>query len=85
MILKNGCELLLVVVCGGDRRSAGQRRSAGHLQVANKFHDWLQQNERDMASLAWELAAIRERRGFGSIKVLYQLGHPEKRKAQGGG
>ena len=34
-----------------------------------------------MATLAWELAATRERRGFGSIKVLHQLGHPEKRKA----
>ena len=61
----------------------------GNLQVVNKFdddkkrfaHDWLRQNERDMATLAWELAATRERRGFGSIKVLHQLGHPEKRKA----
>ena len=59
------------------------------LQVANKFddgeerfaHGWLRHNERDMASLAWEMAATRERRGFGSIKVLHQLGHPEKRKA----
>ena len=54
----------------------------GNLQVANKFdggeerfaHDWMRQNERDMASLAWEMAAVRERRGFGSIKVLHQLG-----------
>ena len=61
----------------------------GNLQVVNRFddgeerfaHDWLRQNERDMASLAWEMAAARERRGFGSIKVLHQLGHPEKRKA----
>ena len=61
----------------------------GILQVVNKFddgeecvaHDWLRQNERDMATLAWEMAATRERRGFGSIKVLHQLGHPEKRKA----
>ena len=60
-----------------------------NLQVVNKFddgeerfaHDWMRQNERDMASLAWELAAARERRGLGSIKVLHQLGHPEKRKA----
>ena len=60
----------------------------GNLQVANKFddgeerfaHDWLRQNERDMATLAWELATARERMGFGSIKVLHQLGHPEKRK-----
>ena len=60
-----------------------------NLQVVNKFddgeerfaHDWMRQNERDMASLAWEMAAVRERRGFGSIKVLHQLGHPEKRKA----
>ena len=61
----------------------------GNLQVVNKFddgeerfaHDWMRQNERDMASLAWEMAAVRERRGLGSIKVLHQLGHPEKRKA----
>ena len=61
----------------------------GNLQVVNKFddgeerfaHDWMRHNERDMASLAWEMAAVRERRGFGSIKVLHQLGHPEKRKA----
>ena len=60
-----------------------------NLQVVNKFddgeerfaHDWMRQNERDMASLAWEMAAARERRGLGSIKVLHQLGHPEKRKA----
>ena len=60
-----------------------------NLQVVNKFddgeercaHDWMRQNERDMASLACEMAAVRERRGFGSIKVLHQLGHPEKRKA----
>ena len=44
-------------------------------------HNWMRQNERDMASLAWELAAARERRGLGSIGVLHQLGHPEKRKA----
>ena len=44
-------------------------------------HDWLRQNERGMVTLAWELAATRERRGFGSIKVSHQLGHPEKRKA----
>ena len=61
----------------------------GNLQVANKFddseerfaHDWLRHNERGMAALAWEMTATRERRGFGSIKVLHQLGHPEKRKA----
>jgi len=61
----------------------------GNLQVVNKFddgeerfaRDWMRQNERGMASLAWEMAAVRERRGFGSIKVLHQLGHPEKRKA----
>ena len=55
-----------------------------NLQVVNKFddgeerfaHDWLRQNERDMATLAWELAATRECRGFGSIKVLHQPGHP---------
>ena len=41
----------------------------------------MRQNERGMAPLAWEMAAVRERRGFGSIKVLHQLGHPEKRKA----
>ena len=60
-----------------------------NLQVVNKFddgeerfaHDWLRQNERDMATLAWELAATQERRGLGSIKVLHQLGNPEKRKA----
>ena len=47
----------------------------GNLQVVNKFddgeerfaHDWMRHNERDMASLAWEMAAVRERRGFGSI------------------
>ena len=57
----------------------------GNLQVVNKFddgeerfaHDWLRHNERDMASLAWEMAATRERRGFGSIKVLHQSGHPK--------
>ena len=44
-------------------------------------HDWLRNNERDMASLAWEMAATREREGLGTTKVLHQLGHPEKRKA----
>ena len=61
-----------------------------HAARAHKFddgeerfaHDWMRQNERDMASLAWEMAAVRERRGLGSIKVLHQLGHPEKRKAE---
>ena len=61
----------------------------GTLQVVNKFddgeerlaHEWLRQNERDMATLAWKLAATRERTGFVSIKVLHRLGHPEKRKA----
>ena len=60
----------------------------GNLQVVNRFddgeerfaHDWLRQNERDMASLAWEMAAVREHRGFGLIKVLHQPGHPGKRK-----
>ena len=37
-------------------------------------------NERDMATLAWEVAAERERLGFGTIVVLHQLGHLEKRK-----
>ena len=65
----------------------------GNLQVANKFdggeerfaNDWLRHNERDMAPFAWEMAANRERRGFGLIKVLHQSGHPEKRKAAVGG
>ena len=58
----------------------------GNLQVVNKFddgeerfaHDWLRHNERDMASLAWEIAAVRERRGFGSIKVKVLPLHPQK-------
>ena len=60
----------------------------GNLQVVNGYgdgehrfaHDWLRRNERDMATLAWEIAAERERLGFGTIVVLHQLGHPEKRK-----
>ena len=32
-----------------------------------------------MAALAWEVAAERERLGFGTNEVLHQLGHPEKR------
>ena len=44
----------------------------GNLQVVNKFgdgeerfaHDWLRRNERDMATLAWEMAATREHRGY---------------------
>ena len=45
--------------------------------MVNKFddgeerfaHGWLRQNERDMATLAWELAATRERRGLGSAEI----------------
>ena len=33
-----------------------------------------------MATLAWEIAAERERLGFGTIVVLHQLGHPEKQR-----
>ena len=43
-----------------------------NLQVVNTFsdglaryeHNWLRKNDRDMASLAWELSAERERRGW---------------------
>ena len=35
-------------------------------------HGWLRHNERDMASLAWEMAAVRERKGLGPIKALHQ-------------
>ena len=53
----------------------------GNLQVVNGYgdgehrfaHDWLRRNERDTATLAWEVAAERERLGFGTIKVLHQL------------
>ena len=55
--------------------------SSGFGQNTARFaHDWLRRNERDMATLAWEVAAERERLGFGTVVVLHQLGHPEKRK-----
>ena len=60
----------------------------GNLQVVNgngdgedRFaHDWLRCNERDMATLSYEVAAERERLGFGTTTVVHQLGQPEKRK-----
>ena len=58
-----------------------------NLQVVNTFsdglaryeHNWLRKSDRDMASLAWEVSAERERRGLGTLTVLHQLGHPEER------
>ena len=37
-------------------------------------------NDSDFASLAWRLANDRQLAGLGSMAVLHQLGHPEKRK-----
>ena len=33
-----------------------------------------------MATLAWELDAARRAKGFGGLRAVHQLGHPEKRK-----
>ena len=79
---------LLVVLCILRRVRADVTLRLGNLQVVNGYgdgehrfaHGWLRRNERDMATLAWEVAAERERLGFGTIVVLHQLGHPEKRK-----
>ena len=59
-----------------------------NLQVVNAFTDgfwrfsrnWLRRNDRDLAMLAWRMANDRQMAGLGSVTVLHQLGHPEKRK-----
>ena len=59
-----------------------------NLQVVNAFndgplryeYDWLRRNDKDMATLAWELDAARRAKGFGGLRAAHQLGHPEKRK-----
>ena len=33
-----------------------------------------------MATLAWELNAARLTKGFGGLRAVHQLGHPERRK-----
>ena len=79
--------LLMVLYILRRVRADGTLR-LGNLKVVNGYgdgehrfaHDWLRRNERDMVTLAWEVAAERERLGFGTIVVLHQLGHPEKRK-----
>lgn len=78
---------LLLVLCIVRRVRADVALRLGNLQVVNTFSDgparyeynWLRRNDRAMASLAWELSAERERRGLGTLTVLHQLGHPEKR------
>ena len=81
---------LFVVLCILRRVRADVTLRLGNLQVVNGYddgvhrfaHGWLRRNERDVATLAWEVAAERARLGFGTIVVvLHQLlGHPEKRK-----
>ena len=59
-----------------------------NLQVVNAFndgplryeYDWLRRNDKDMATLAWELDAARRAKGFGGLRAVHQLGHPEKRE-----
>ena len=59
-----------------------------NLQVVNAFndgpsryeYDWLRRNDRDMAVLAWEMDEARRARGFGGLRAVHQLGHPERRK-----
>ena len=83
---------LLMVLCILRRARADATLRLGNLQVVNGYgdgehrfaHDWLRRNERGMATLAWEVAAERERLGFDTIVVLHQLGHPEKRKEPAG-
>ena len=56
--------------------------------MVNTFNDgewryrrnWLRRNDWDMAMLAWALNDARVRAGKGSLAVIHQLGHPEKRK-----
>ena len=77
---------LLVVLCIFWRVIADVTLRLGNLQVVSGYgdgehrfaHGWLRRNERDMATLAWEVAAERERLGFGTIVVLHQLGHAKK-------
>jgi ribonuclease HI len=69
---------LLMVLCILRRVRADVTLRLDNLQVVNGYgdgedrfaHDWLRRNERDMATLAWEAAAERERLGFGTIEVL---------------
>ena len=78
---------LLVVLYILRRVRADTTLQLGNLQLVNGYgdgadrfaHGWLRRNERDMATLAWEVTAERERLGFGTIMVLHQPGHPEKR------
>jgi hypothetical protein len=77
-----------MVLCILRRVRADVTLRLGNLQVVNGYgdgqdrfaHDWLRRNERDMATLAWEVAAERERLRFGTIVVLHQLGHPGRRR-----
>ena len=78
---------LLLVLYVVRRVQAHVALRLDNLQVVNAFsdglaryeHNWLRKNDRDMASLAWELSAERERRGLGTLTVLHQQGHPEER------
>ena len=59
-----------------------------NIQVVNSYNDghvefewdWLRTSGRDLAVLAWELDAERQRLWFGGLVAVHQLGHPENRK-----
>ena len=43
-------------------------------------YDWLRRNDKDMATLAWELDAARRAKGFGGLRAVHQLGHSSSSK-----
>ena len=67
---------------------AGIALRLGNIQVVDIYNDghveyewdWLRQNDRGLAALAWGRNAKRRRLGFGERVAVHQLGHPENRK-----